>query len=75
MAEQVIRGIHVTGAAGDKLYREKHMIGIGWHEIGNLSNLAKDREAFKAAVAPHFPCVPKAMSSTLLANSTASSTR
>lgn len=54
MAEQVIWGIHVTGADGDRLYRERGMVGIGWDQVGELSNITPDREAFEAAVASHF---------------------
>jgi restriction system protein len=59
MAEQVIWGIHVTGSDGDSLFRERNMVGIGWHEIGDLGKIAPDRDAFKAAVAPHFPNKPR----------------
>jgi restriction system protein len=59
MAEQVIWGIHVTGSEGDKLFRERSMVGIGWHEVGDLSKIAPDREAFKTAVAPFFPNKPR----------------
>ena len=55
MAEQVIWGIHVTGADGDRLYRERFMVGIGWGQVGDLSKITPDREAFKVAVAPYFP--------------------
>ena len=55
MPDGVIWGIHVTGSAGDKLYREGKMVAIGWHAIGDLAKIAPDREAFKAAVAPFFP--------------------
>lgn len=55
MAEAAIWGIHVTGVEGDAMYREKGLIGIGWHGIGDLGELAPNREAFKAAVGPHFP--------------------
>ena len=55
MIEQSIWGIHVAGSDGDRLYRERKMIGIGWDVVGDPSKIAPDREAFKAAVTPFFP--------------------
>lgn len=54
MAESVIWGVHVRGVQGDRIAREQNFIGIGWHEIGDLSKIPPNREAFKAKVAPHF---------------------
>lgn len=54
MAEVVMWGIHVRGIEGDKTLREQNLVSIGWHEVGDLSKLAPNREAFKATVAPHF---------------------
>ncbi|HSU54477.1 MAG TPA: restriction endonuclease, partial [Candidatus Dormibacteraeota bacterium] len=59
MAEQVIWGMHVAGSSGDRLFRERNMIAMGWHQVGDLAKIAPDREAFKAAVAPFFPTKPK----------------
>jgi restriction system protein len=49
-------GIHggKTGDA-DGLFLKKNYIGLGWPKMGDLSGLAPDREAFKAAVAAAYP--------------------
>ncbi len=58
MAEQVYWGIHI-GAGGDFMAREQGIIGIGWHQIGDLRKLASSRDAFKAAVAQILPDKPQ----------------
>jgi restriction system protein len=55
VSENVIWGIHVTGPEGDSLHRDKSTLAIGWSNVGDLSKLAPDREAFKAAVQKVFP--------------------
>jgi restriction system protein len=54
--ETSIWGIHGgrTGDA-DSLFLEKSCIAIGWSTVGNLRDLAADREAFKAKVASAYP--------------------
>ena len=49
-------GIHAgkTGDA-DSLFLNGNNVAIGWHEVGDLSSLAPDREAFKAAVGKTYP--------------------
>lgn len=49
-------GIHggKTGDA-DTLFLKKNYVGLGWQEIGDLSKIAPDREAFKLAVAKSYP--------------------
>ena len=49
-------GIH-AGKTGDaeRLFFTHDCVAIGWPEIGDLSKLAADRDAFKAAVALAFP--------------------
>jgi len=56
MSEHTIWGIH-GGRTGDanSLFLKKNMIGIGWSEMGDLSKLADDREAFKEAVLAAYP--------------------
>lgn len=56
MSEQTIWGIH-AGRSGDahELFLKKDVVAIGWHEVGDLSKIGKDRDAFKAAVAKTFP--------------------
>jgi restriction system protein len=56
--EAAIWGIHVTGMQGDAMFREKQTIGISWRVLGNLANIQTNREAYKAAVRPHFPNKP-----------------
>jgi restriction system protein len=58
VTEAAIWGIHVIGIEGDLMFREKQIIGIGWRQLGNLKDIQADREAYKAAVRPHFPNKP-----------------
>jgi restriction system protein len=55
MSEQTMWGIHAghTGDA-DSLFK-KGYIAIGWEEMGDMSSIKADREAFKAAVAKTYP--------------------
>ncbi len=54
--ERAIWGIHggKTGDA-DNLFLKGHCIAIGWAEMGDLSDIRPDREAFKAKVAQTYP--------------------
>lgn len=54
--EIVVWGIHAgkTGDA-DTLFLKKNVIAIGWSEIGDLSAIKPDREAFKNLVARTYP--------------------
>src|SRR5262245_56480147 len=56
MRDGTIWGIHggKTGDA-DSLFLKKNSVAIGWAKIGDLSKIASDREAFKAAVAKSYP--------------------
>ena len=58
MAEQepVIWGIHAgrTGDA-DSLFLKHDVVALGWTKMGDLGQLAPDREAFKEAVASAYP--------------------
>jgi restriction system protein len=49
-------GIHAgrTGDA-DVLFLQHRCVALGWKEIGDLSTLAPDREAFKAAIVKAYP--------------------
>ncbi len=49
-------GIH-AGATGDAdaLFLKRKYIAVGWHQCGNLSQLAPDREAFKKKIAETYP--------------------
>ena len=51
-----IWGIH-AGKTGDavSLFLSKNCVALGWHSMGDLSNLAPTRDAFKAAVAETYP--------------------
>jgi restriction system protein len=55
MSDVVMWGIHAghTGDA-DELFK-KGFIAIGWEEMGDMSKLPNDREAFKAAIAKANP--------------------
>lgn len=54
--DNALWGIHggKTGDA-DSLFLKKNCVALGWAKIGNLSAIAADREAFKAAIANAFP--------------------
>jgi len=56
MSEIIIWGIHAgrTGDA-DTLFMKKSVVALGWDELGDLSKLAADRDAFKAGVAKAYP--------------------
>jgi len=56
MREPVIWGIH-AGQVGeaDALFLKKNVVAMGWHEMGDLSKIGADREAFKREVAKAYP--------------------
>jgi restriction system protein len=56
VSEKTIWGIH-GGKSGDadSLFLKKNYVALGWAKIGDLSKLASDRDAFKAAVAAAYP--------------------
>src|SRR5258708_7832419 len=55
-SEKTVWGIH-AGRTGDAnaLFLKKNFIALGWSEMGDLSKLRPDREAFKAKVAKCWP--------------------
>lgn len=55
-SESAFWGIH-AGATGDAeaLFLKKDVVALGWPEVGDLSRLAADREAFKTAVGAAYP--------------------
>lgn len=54
--EITVWGIHggKTGDA-DSLFLQHNCVALGWPEMGDLSNLQSDREAFKKRVAEVYP--------------------
>lgn len=54
--EAVFWGIH-AGKTGDAetLFFKKNVVGLGWPEMGDLSTLKKDREAFKEKLQVAYP--------------------
>jgi restriction system protein len=54
--EAVFWGVHAarTGDA-DSLFLQNNCIALGWHQVGDLSAIKGDREAFKARVAATYP--------------------
>ena len=56
MADETIWGIHGgrTGDA-DSLFLKKGYVAVGWDQMGDLSKIERNREAFKAAVAQAYP--------------------
>lgn len=55
MTEQVIWGIHAKHLDATDTFRKKKVVAIGWHELGDLSQIAVTREAFKAAYVEAYP--------------------
>jgi restriction system protein len=45
------------GKAGeaDSVFLQKNVVGVGWYEIGDLSGIAANREAFKEIMSKNFP--------------------
>ncbi|MDQ3256882.1 MAG: hypothetical protein M3R15_23815 [Acidobacteriota bacterium] len=56
VGKAIIWGIH-GGKAGDAdtLFLNRKQIALGWHEIGDLSHIKPDREAFKTKIAETYP--------------------
>lgn len=56
MATNGIWGIHAgrTGDA-DTMFLKQNCIAIGWEEMGDLSKLAPDREAFRTKYVDSYP--------------------
>jgi restriction system protein len=54
--EPTIWGIH-AGRTGEarSLFLEKKVVALGWNEMGDLSTLPQDREAYKARLRERFP--------------------
>jgi len=48
--DQPVWGIHITGVQDDSPIAGNY-VAIGWHELGDLSGIAPNRDAFKAAYA------------------------
>lgn len=65
MADPVMWGIH-AGKHGDvdALFLEHGVVALGWAEMGDLTRLPKDREAFKTELVRAYP----AMSAAAIAN-------
>lgn len=51
--DKVVWGIHCK-IHGDSLFMQKGFIGIGWQAMGDLRNIASNREAFKKSVASKY---------------------
>ncbi|NUM47831.1 MAG: restriction endonuclease [Anaerolineales bacterium] len=60
MTNNTLWGIH-AGATGeaDSLFIKKKVIALGWPEVGDLSKIPANREAFKSAVAVAYPNIKK----------------
>jgi restriction system protein len=56
MESSAVWGIHAgkTGDA-DTLFIKKSCVALGWHEVGDLSHLPDDREAFKSRLLTAYP--------------------
>ena len=52
----VLWGIH-AGSSGeaDEVFRGRNRVAIGWHEMGDLGSLSKDREKIKARFVATYP--------------------
>lgn len=56
MSEKKVWGIHTTD---DVLFLNQNVIAIGWEQMGDLSQIPKDREKFKQKYVRIFPDVKK----------------
>jgi len=56
MSKPTLWGIHggKTGDADHLFLKRKH-IALGWRDVGDLSRIKPDREAFKTIVAETYP--------------------
>src|SRR5438128_3020579 len=56
MSEKAIWGIHAgkTGDA-DSLFMKRNFVALGWSDMGDVSKLPSDREAFKKKVRATYP--------------------
>lgn len=54
MTEPIVWGIHAPVALGDLFIRE-NIIAIGWSEMGDLSKISPNREAFKETYRKAYP--------------------
>lgn len=55
MSEEIrVWGIHTLD---DNLFLKENVIGIGWNEIGDLSKIAPNRDAFKKNISKHIPMI------------------
>jgi restriction system protein len=62
MKEPTIWGIHAgKGGVADTLFKQQSVVAIGWSKLGDLSKLAADRQAFKAALAQVYPEKPESL--------------
>lgn len=54
--EQIVWGIHAgrTGDA-DTLFLKHKVVALGWSQMGDMSALPADREAFKKRVTEAYP--------------------
>jgi restriction system protein len=52
--EQIVWGIHITGVEDDAPIAGNY-ISIGWHEMGDVSGVPANRDAFKAAYSAAYP--------------------
>jgi len=59
VVDQTIWGIHAgrTGDA-DRLFMDRNVIALGWEELGDLSKIAPNRDAFKRLYAERLPEAP-----------------
>ncbi len=58
--EPTVWGIHAgkTGEA-DALFRQHNVIALGWHKVGDLSDLPDDREPFRQRLRDAYPDMKK----------------
>ena len=59
--EKRVWGIHTTD---DNLFLQRHVIAIGWEDMGDLSQLEANRDAFKEKYAAVYPDARKGRIST-----------
>ncbi len=56
MGDVTVWGIHAGKyAEGDAEFKKENVVAIGWADVGDLSKIGADREAYKAAVLAAYP--------------------
>ena len=50
MKDPAYWGIHVESAAGKHVFLTQGAVAIGWHQFGDISSIANDKDSLKAGL-------------------------